>query len=147
MINFKCMTGCQKLYYLSPFDNTLDKSIKENPSAVLLNCYILTLSAVLQQQVNRKGKMMQICLGFAGVDCGEIFQGIVKTLPRSWCPGGRERSMERSCLGWLLWKQHICPSQESRPWDTASSWCQKLPWGSQDLRAFPLRSGDTVGAV
>lgn len=37
IIIFKCMTGCQKLYYLSP-DNILDKNIKEKPSALLLNC-------------------------------------------------------------------------------------------------------------
>lgn len=35
---FKCMIGWKTLYYLSPFDNILDKNIKENPSALLLNC-------------------------------------------------------------------------------------------------------------
>lgn len=72
------MTGCQKWYYLSPFDNILDKNIKEKPSALLLNRKILTLSDVLPQQVNKKGKMMQICLDFAGVYCGEIFQDLMK---------------------------------------------------------------------
>lgn len=38
IIIFKGITGCQKLYYLSPFDNILDKNIKENPYALLLNC-------------------------------------------------------------------------------------------------------------
>lgn len=38
IIIYKCMTGCQKLYYLFPFDNILDKNIKEKPSALLLNC-------------------------------------------------------------------------------------------------------------
>lgn len=33
---------------------------------------------MLPQQVRRKGKMMQICLDFAGVYCGEIFQDIMK---------------------------------------------------------------------
>lgn len=33
---------------------------------------------MLPQQVNKKGKMMQICLDFAGIYCGGIFQDIMK---------------------------------------------------------------------
>lgn len=127
------MTECQKLYYLSPFDNILDKNMKEKPSALLLNCYILTLSDVLAQQVNRRGKMMQICLDFAGVYCGEIFQAIMKN-----CPGIGVVGAGRGAAGWCCGTStSALPRRAALGHSLPVPWCQKLPCTAQLLGAFP----------
>lgn len=59
---------------------------------------------MLAQQVNSRGKMMQICLDFAGVYCAEIFQAIMKNCPGFVLVGAGRGG---SC--------RVCPCQESSP--------------------------------
>lgn len=81
---------------------------------------------MLPQSVNRKGKMMQICLDFAGVYCDEIFQDIMKNSAQEliWWEQGEE-------LPWIAGMEaaHLpCPGEQALGHSLPLPWCQKLPW-------------------
>lgn len=70
--------NCIIYLHIWPFDQVLDKKHKGkiicSTPRFYLSSNLCPLSDTLPQQVNKKGKMMQVCMEFVGVYCDDIFQ-------------------------------------------------------------------------